>query len=420
MIHSKGLSCYARKSPGQNPRAGVRDCSNSNGHWLLPSLVSNLYHTRLAKLSNLCYNRNLSRYKTFSYRIKDSTESFVASLLEKARAVNFVWNFCNETQQVALNRGHRWPSGFDLNYLTAGSAKDLGINSTTVQAVGEEYAKRRKSSKKSKLKWRSRKRSLAWIPFKFPAIKINQALSEATYCGLTFGYFNSRPMEGVIKTGSICCDSRGRWYLNLTCELADFCGPVEHKEIGIDLGLKDVVTTSNGLKIKAVKYFKQYENKLAQAQRAGKKRLVRTIHAKIKNRRKDFNHKLSTGLASEFTSFIVGDVSATGLKNSGNQKSIHDASWYQLKTFLKYKALARGSSYREVSEAYSTQMCAECGCIPKSSPKGKKDLNVREWVCSECGSINDRDINAAKNILRFGHESPQIKALIKRKSKGIL
>jgi len=358
-------------------------------------------------------------YKTFRYRIKDSNDLLKKTFQEMSASVNYVWNFCNETQQVALNRGHRWPSRYDLNHLTSGSGKSLGISSTTVQSVCEEYTKRRNAIGKPRLRWRSRKKSLGWIPFNACAIKVNQTLSEATYCGLTFSYFNSRPTEGVLKTGSICCDSRGRWYLNLTCELSDFCGPVEHKEIGIDLGLKDVVTASNGLKIKATKYFKQYENKLAQAQRAGKKRLARTIHAKIKNRRKDFNHKLSTELAREFTSFIVGDVSATSLKDSGNQKSIHDVSWYQLKTFLKYKALARGSSYREVSEAYSTQMCAECGCIPKSSPKGKKDLNVREWVCSECGSVNDRDINAAKNILRFGHESPRIKALIKRRSTGI-
>ncbi len=336
-----------------------------------------------------------------------------------AGSVTDVWNFCNDTQQVALDRGHSWPSRYDLNKLTAGSSKCLGISSTTVQSVCEEYAKKRKASRKVKLKYRSRKKSLAWIPFDAGAIQIDQALSEATYYGLTFSYFNSRSIEGVIKTGSLCSDSRGKWYLNLTCELPDFCGPAEHKEIGIDLGLKDVVTASNGLKIKAEKYFKQYENKLAQAQRAGKKRLVRTIHAKIKNRRKDFNHKLSTDLAREFTSFIVGDVSATSLKDSGNQKSIHDVSWYQLKTFLKYKALARGSSYREVNEVYSTQMCAECGCIPKSSPKGKKDLEVREWVCSECGSINDRDVNAAKNILRFGHESPQIRVLSKLRFTGI-
>jgi len=285
--------------------------------------------------------------------------------------------------------------------------------------VGEEYAKRLLLSRKKELTWRSSQKSLKWIPFKANAIRVNQEDSAATYYGLTFSYFNSRRIEGVIKTGSLNRDSRGRWYLNLTCELPDFCGPVEHKEIGIDLGLKDVVTASNGLKVKAAKYFKQYENKLAQAQRAGKKRLVRTIHAKIKNRRKDFNHKLSTGLAREFTSFIVGDVSATSLKDSGNHKSIYDVSWYQLKTFLKYKALARGSSYREVSEAYSTQICAECGCIPKSSPKGKKDLDVREWVCSECGSVNDRDLNAAKNILRFGQESPQTKALRKQRSTEI-
>ncbi len=358
-------------------------------------------------------------HKTFQYRIKDSGSSTRRNLLQAAKAVNFVWNFCNETQQVALKRGHFWPSAFDLSNLTAGSSKSLGVSSTTVQSVCERYAENLRSSKKSKLKWRSFRKSLGWIPFKARAIRVDQETSTARYLGLTFSYFNSRPIEGVIKTGSITCDSRGRWYLNLTCEIENFCGPVKPADVGVDLGLKDAVVTSTGLKIKAPKYYRQYENKLAQAQRAGKKRLVRTIHAKVKNTRKDFNHKLSTSLTKEFSNIVVGDVSSSQLAKTTMAKSVYDVSWYQLKTFLKYKALARGSSYREVDEAYSTQMCAECGCIPGSSPKGKKDLSVREWVCSECGSINDRDVNAAKNILRFGHESPQIRALTKRKSTGI-
>lgn len=72
---------------------------------------------------------------------------------------------------------------------------------------------------------------------------------------------------------------------------------------------------------------------------------------------------------------------------------------------LKYKASARGHRYIEVSEYLSTQICFSCGEVPVSAPKGVKDLGVREWVCSICNAVHDRDVNAAMNILRFGRES---------------
>ena len=361
-------------------------------------------------------------FKTYQYRIKDSRKSLQATLKSAAGSVNDVWNFCNETQLAALKKGKApkdWPSKFDFMRLTAGSSKELGLNSTSIQTVCEEYATRRKQFKKSRLNWRSRKKSLGWIPFKAGGISVNQEEGKATYRGITFSYWNSRPVEGQIKTGSISADYRGRWYLNLTCELPDFQGPVQHKEVGIDLGLKDVVVTSTGLKVPAPRYFRQYQSRLATAQRARKKKQVRSIHAKIANARKDFNHKLSAKLAQDFTFFVVGDVSSSKLSKTTMAKSVQDVSWFQLKTFLKYKALARGSTYMEVSERYSTQMCSACGSIPSSSPKGTRDLSVREWVCSDCGTVHERDVNAALNILRFGHESLTTQVGRKPRSKGI-
>ncbi|WP_419593063.1 zinc ribbon domain-containing protein, partial [Thiolapillus sp.] len=79
-----------------------------------------------------------------------------------------------------------------------------------------------------------------------------------------------------------------------------------------------------------------------------------------------------------------------------------DAGWHQLKTQLKYKAIARSGVFEEVNEAYSTQVCSCCGAKPDSSPKGRTGLGIRHWICSECGAEHDRDINAAKNILAAG------------------
>ena len=240
--------------------------------------------------------------------------------------------------------------------------------------------------------------------------------------GLKFNVWKSRPIEGEIKTGSITCDNRGRWYLNLNCELPDIFGPCRQDEVGIDLGLKDVATISTGKSTKAIQYTRKYEKKLAIAQRANKKKQVKNIHKKIANSRKDFNHKLSADIAAKFGLIIVGDVKSTDIIAKPNMaKSVYDAGWFQLKTCLKYKASARGSTYREISEKYSTQICSDCGCISSSSPKGVKGLKVREWVCVHCNAKHSRDINAAKNILRFGHETLKKQGLETNPvSKGIL
>lgn len=354
----------------------------------------------------------MSRYITYHLRIKDSKKSLRKTLLEKASAVNYVWNFCNETQVESLRRHQTpkdWLSAFEFQTLTAGSGQMLGLSATSVQMICTEYATRRKQFKKSKLNWRSYKHSLPWLPFKASNISVDceacTAIYKAKGSEIEFKFWKSgRPILGEIKTGSICADSRGRWYLNLTCEV-NFLESAPKSDIGIDLGLKDAVTTSGGFSIAAPRLFRKYEARLGKAQRAKKKKLVRSFHAKIANARLDFNHKLSHKLASENSTIFIGDVSSSKLSQTNMAKSVYDVSWFQLKTFLKYKALARRSTYLEVSEKYSTQICSECGCIPNSSPKGHRDLSVREWVCSECGTKHNRDINAARNILRFGHEA---------------
>jgi putative transposase len=350
----------------------------------------------------------MSNFLAYSFRIKDSSKSLRRSLREKAQAVNFVWNFCNETQLAALRKGKGpkdWPGQFELMRLTSGSTKELGLQSSTIQTVCDEYATRRKQFKKNRLNWRSKKKSLPWIPFKSSAISVDRVAGTARYYGVKFSFWNSREIQGQIKTGSICADNRGRWYLNLTCAVEEVAGPPRPGEVGIDLGLKSVVSLSTGESVSAPRIYRSYEEKLAKAQRAKKPKQVRNIHKKISNSRRDFNHKLSTKLVRDFGLIVVGDVSPSKLAKTTMAKSVYDVSWAQLKTFLSYKASARRSTYLEVGEKYSTQTCSECGCIPKSSPKGIKDLSVRGWICSDCGTEHNRDTNAARNILRFGHES---------------
>ncbi len=336
--------------------------------------------------------------KSFSFRLKDSTGA--KHLDAMARAANTVWNFCNETQRSAMKWGKTWPTGYDFSTLTAGSSKALGLHSQTVQAIGEEYARRRQQHRKRWLRWRG-KRSLGWIPFKRSGLRLKG--DSISYRGHRFRFWKSREIEGQIKSGSFSQDARGRWSVNLTGEVPDPPPTTGTGQVGIDLGLKDFATCSDGQRFEAERRYRELEDRLGQAQRQGKKRQARTLHAKIKNRRKDFLHKLSTRLVEDNELIVIGNVNAAKLAKTRLAKSVLDAGWSLFRTLLSYKAIAHRVVFAEVNEAYTTRTCSQCGAL--GGPKGREGLGVREWVCGACGSVHDRDVNAALNILRLGHQS---------------
>lgn len=140
----------------------------------------------------------------YRYRVK----SLSGLLNKQSRAVNYVWNFCNDTQKHALKWSKRWPTGFDLNVLTTGSSKELGIHSGTVNATCEQYAKSRDHHRRPYLRYRGRK-SLGWVPLKGRDLK--REGDAFRFAGNTFRVFNSRPLpEGKIKDGTnFAQDARG-------------------------------------------------------------------------------------------------------------------------------------------------------------------------------------------------------------------
>jgi len=332
---------------------------------------------------------------TYHYRVK----SLTGLLNAQARAVNYVWNYCNDAQKHARSWGKRWLTGFDLSYLTAGSNKELGLPARTVNAVGEQYARSRAQHRRPWLKYRGRK-SLGWIPVKGPSLKA--VGDDFKFHGKRFRVFKNRPIpEGAkIRDGSsFSRDARGRWFLNVVLELPGEV-PVlrtSGEDVGIDLGVKTLATLSTGEKVENPRTLSKYARKLAVAQRARKKRQAAKVYDKIKNTRADFAHKLSTRLTKEFKHIAVGNVSASGLAKTSLAKSILDAGWSNLRRMLAYKAIRHGANYVVVDEKFTTQTCSRCGSV--GGPKGQTGLNEREWTCPACGAIHDRDINAAKNIL---------------------
>jgi putative transposase len=352
----------------------------------------------------------------YRYRVK----SLAGLLGRQSRAVNFVWNYCNDRQKDALRFGRRWHTGFDLNKLTTGSSGELGLHSGTVNAVCEQYAKSRSQKKRPYLRYRGRK-TLAWVPFKGRDLKregelqgnsgTGKRLAKAfRFAGNTFRVFYSRPLpEGKIKDGSnFACDRRGNWFLNIVIEVAAPQARLPVRAIGIDLGLKDFATLSDGTRIDALRIYRGAEAALAVAQRAHKKRRVKAIHAQIAHRRSDFLHKLSDRLVRDFDYIVVGNVNAAGLAKTKMAKSVLDAGWSEFRHQLAYKAVRHGAWFGEANEAFSTQTCSGCGALPDSRPRGIAGLGIREWKCSDCGAVHDRDINAALNILRRGRATPVV------------
>ena len=337
---------------------------------------------------------------TYRYRIKDSTSG--KHLQQLGYACNFVWNYCNEVSLLAWRRDKHMLSAFDLITLTAGAGQELGLHSETVSAICQEYAKSRRQAKKVRLHWRSRKRSLGWIPFKTRFLKI--AEDSIRYLGRRFRFWRSRPIDGAMKTGSFTQDACGHWYVNFQCEVDDTGVPLGEAEIGIDLGLKNQVTCSDvDEPYSRENLTRQHEETLAVSQRAHKHKRVKAIHAKVANCRKDWAHKTTTAIANRAKLIVVGNVSSTKLSKTRMAKSVHDAGWGQLRTLLEYKANRLGATYCEVNESGSSVTCS--ACLSKTGPSGLSALGVREWRCAVCGCLHDRDHNAAHNILRLGRQA---------------
>ncbi|HEY0589664.1 MAG TPA: RNA-guided endonuclease TnpB family protein [Pseudoduganella sp.] len=333
----------------------------------------------------------------YRYRVK----SLNGTLNEQARKVNFVWNYCNDRQRDALRFRRPYLTGFDLNKLTAGSSKELGLHSGTINAVCEQFAKSRAQHRRPYLSYRGRK-TLGWLPLK--GRDLRREGNAFRFAGNTFRVFYSRPLpEGKIKDGTCFAqDSRGNWFLNIAIEVAKPSVREFDLGVGIDLGLKEFAVLSNAKRIPAPSYYRKAEAALAVAQRAHKRRRVKSIQAHTARCRQDFLHKRSAEIARAFDHIAVGSVNASGLAQTSLAKSVLDAGWSSFRRMLAYKAVRHGARYVEVDERFTTQTCSNCGALPDSRPRGIAGLGIREWACSDCGTVHDRDLNAALNILRRG------------------
>jgi putative transposase len=203
----------------------------------------------------------------------------------------------------------------------------------------------------------------------------------------------------------------GRWTVSLLVDVEIEPLPKSPNQVGIDLGITSLVALSTGEKVANPKGFKAKRRKLRKAQKALSRKVkgsnnrykarlkVAKVHAEISDARQDFLHKLTTRLVRENQTIAVEDLAVKNMvKNRKLSQAISDASWGELVRQLEYKCDWYDRNFVKIDRWFpSSKRCGHCGHVVEKLP-----LNIREWACPECGTMHDRDVNAAKNILAAG------------------
>ena len=226
----------------------------------------------------------------------------------------------------------------------------------------------------------------------------------------------SREVKGRILNATISQAPSGKYFVSICCtDVEPEQIPRTGKNIGIDLGVKTLATLSDGTKVENPKYFHKSERRLARLQRKlsrkpkdSKRRekariAVARQHEKVANQRADYIHKLTTQLVRDYDVIAVEDLKVQEMERTAKyrrlRKAIGDTALYEVRRQLEYKSAWYGKKVIKVGEDYaSSQLCSMCGY----RNEGAKVLSVRKWICPQCGTAHDRDINAAKNILAEG------------------
>jgi putative transposase len=220
----------------------------------------------------------------------------------------------------------------------------------------------------------------------------------------------SRSLPSVPSSVTVIGEPDGRYYASFVVDREVTSLPACDRQVGIDLGLTSLAVTSDGEVIPNPRYLRKAQRRLSKAQRilsrrhkgsanrARARHRVAVLHRKVRQTRLDYAHKTALRLVRDNQAVFAEDLAVSGLMRTRLAKSVADASWALLLRCVEEKAARYGRTFGKIGRFEPTsQVCSACGI-----KDGPKPLGIRQWACAACGTVHDRDVNAAKNILAAG------------------
>src|SRR5437588_4070953 len=363
--------------------------------------------------------------RTFEYRLYPNKQQ-VHLLMQCLQASRILYNEMLEAVKTQYEGKGTFPTKYDLTAQFKGRGGNH-VPATTVQTLADRLSKALKrfiacKELAMKVGFPRFKGANRWHSIQLRQYGISRDvwldadhkhLHVPTKLGKLLKIKVHRPPEGTPKTVHLVHRADGHWYALLVCEtqpqrehLPSTC---THPDIGIDVGLTSFLTDSQGQTVENPRFYRSAQNTLKRKQRQlcrrkkGSKRRslaarnVAKTHLKIKRQRRDHHFKTAKPYAEGYQRIVVEDLQIpTMVQNHHLSKSILDASWGAFLAILEAKAENAGHHVVRVNPRFTTQACSNCGTLIH------KLLSVRTHICTSCGFVADRDVNAARNILQAG------------------
>lgn len=351
--------------------------------------------------------------KAYKYRLYPTNQQ--AELINKhIGSVRFLYNLALETKQKAWAGNRVNINRYDLSHQLIDLKNECSwlkeVNSQSLQATLMNLDAAYLGFFKGRTGFPKFKKKSNGGSFNIPQsvlLKDNMLVIPKFRGGIKLVVHH--PIKGVIKQATISKTLTGKYFASILCDTGEAnkkkAKIKESTAIGIDLGIKDFLVTSEGEVFDNPKFLRKAQSRLKYTQRKysiykGKqtKHKLAILHEKVANQRKDFLHKVSTKLIRENQSIALENLNVAGmLKNHCLAQAISDVSWSTFVTMLEYKAEWYGVNILKIGRFDpSSKTCSCCGAINK-----ELQLKDREWTCESCGTLHDRDINAACNIKSF-------------------
>jgi putative transposase len=367
--------------------------------------------------------------RTFEYRIYPNRAQR-QQLMTCLKASRVIYNEMVEALKAQFDTDGTFPSKYDLTARFKGRGGEY-VPATTVQTLADRLSK----ALNRYLQLKKLGMPVGFPRFKTPnrwhSIQLRQYGKDVTLAaeadarlqvpaklGKRLKIKLHRPLVGVPVTAHLVLRAEGHWYVLIVCETVpqdehETVHPnqvvCEHPAVGLDVGLKVFLADSAGAIVGNPRYYRKEQKRLGKAQhlsdrrkkgshrRRKAKREVAKKHLKIARQRRDFHFKTAKAYADRYRRICVEDLNVAGMvQNHHLAKSIHDAGWSMFLSILEDKAARAGHQVIRVPARFTTQTCHQCGAYVQ------KSLSVRTHICSSCGLTEDRDVNAAKNILEAG------------------